>query len=690
MFYCLRKKICLLLVEKCRPFYCILLSPNLENWTKTRYVCSFFVGVCVATVLWWLLLLNLNFSLKASIVILAAMDALIGIGFLFTSSIKCISFLILAGMAGKSGRSYLRALSFAFIISGPIANLAANGGEVVHVFACATTLTYNLTKTRLDLMTKPFQNTLAAMKGDVADVGTSFEKISEILEPMRAEVEGAYLDPNYVLPRRKVENMEEYIQRTYSKKFEDRCKMQLTRGEQRCRGAFAKAYVECEIKLPRIVRTLLCWPFQADFICGMNLLGNPDNLCNPSEVLPNNFGESYAQLDDAEKLLKQNASEVEVKYKIKSPVPQAAQSADRTADLVMEEFYAKKKIFNTVMHIAQMFLSLLFLKLIIGAILYHKKYLGKIDFDNFYISEYFYKIDDRRKGVKKPTILPLKKFEKKNLVDLRRTCQHTDKESKAIIFNLFKFSLEILTAFFFLMLDYSVVTLLHIIRIKSLISYVQEGEHTINFQVQGNGLMARLLRKTLLNFNMHEKVSTYLTNEACLPTPYTLPRRFYLKLTATYAIIIVLIYKSTFFMRLRRLICSYFYRRREKQRVLYLYNNLLRKRRTLFEVMRKAVEFNLVKQKTRRRVNLALRVRLRWPNCCDWLKFFTIARLKCLICDSLEDNDFIICKNPKCRIGYCYQCWREMGLSCISCKDVIKTIEILEFNKFFELVEYIP
>lgn len=45
----------------------------------------------------------------------------------------------------------------AYVIAGPIFNLAYNGKEVVRTFACTTQLTYNLTKTRLDLMFKPFQ-----------------------------------------------------------------------------------------------------------------------------------------------------------------------------------------------------------------------------------------------------------------------------------------------------------------------------------------------------------------------------------------------------------------------------------------------------------------------------------------------------------------------------------------------------
>ncbi|XP_020714114.1 E3 ubiquitin-protein ligase DCST1 isoform X2 [Ceratitis capitata] len=668
MLYFVKRKVCLLLSKKCRPIYCILLSPNVESFIWTRYICSWFVGVCVGAILWLLISLNFNFSLESEVLISVSIAALVGIGFVFTTNIKCISFLILAGMAGKSGRSYLRALCFAYIITGPIFNLASNGGEVVRVFACATTLTYNLTKTRLDLMTKPFHNTLTTIKDDFILVEKSFDEFNGVLQPIRTEVSGTDNDSNLKLQRRKVEGVAERVQKNYSEKIKTRCKRQLKRGERRCRDAFENAYLDCNEKFPRVVKTLLCWPFQVDFICHINLLGKPDKICDPYEALPKNFGESYAQLDDSQKLLYGNNSHVEVKYKIKSPTPKdLLRNADHTADLLMNEFNAKRKMFDVVMNITQKILSILFIKVIIAALYYHKKYLGDINFDNVYISEYFHRVDDRRKRAKKSTVLPLKKFEKKNLVDLKSAWQHTEQESRAIYLYLFQFAMEILAASLFLLLDYLIVTLLEIIRIKSFVSYTQKGEHIIHFQVEGSGLMARLLRRTLHNFNIHAKVSTYLSNETCLPNPNILS-------------------KSSYFMRLRRLICSYFYYKREKKRILYLYNNILRRRRTLFSAMRKTATSNVVKQKMRQRYNLILRFRLKWPKCCRWLRCLPGSRFKCLICNDLEDNDFIICKNPQCRIGYCYQCWRDLGVLCIACQTELKSIEILDFYTFFEIV----
>lgn len=55
-------------------------------------------------------------------------------------------------------------------ILGPIENLSINAKEVIRVFTCSSILTFNLTKTRFDLMTKPFQEAIMGAKADLTEV----------------------------------------------------------------------------------------------------------------------------------------------------------------------------------------------------------------------------------------------------------------------------------------------------------------------------------------------------------------------------------------------------------------------------------------------------------------------------------------------------------------------------------------
>ncbi|KAK2574984.1 hypothetical protein KPH14_008745 [Odynerus spinipes] len=78
------------------------------------------------------------------------------IGCAASIQIRCICILTIPAFFGRSGRSVLRALVLGYIIAGPVFNLTYNAKEVIRSFACTAKLTYNLTRTRADLMFEPF------------------------------------------------------------------------------------------------------------------------------------------------------------------------------------------------------------------------------------------------------------------------------------------------------------------------------------------------------------------------------------------------------------------------------------------------------------------------------------------------------------------------------------------------------
>lgn len=80
--------------------------------------------------------------------------------------------------------------------------------------------------------------------------------------------------------------------------------------------------------------------------------------------------------------------------------------------------------------------------------------------------------------------------------------------------------------------------------------------------------------------------------------------------------------------------CSYFYPRREKQRVLHLYNDVLKKRIKLDETLRRkavqAVRAHYLSGES------MLSARMRFPTVLGWLRVLPAARMACLICSEIE------------------------------------------------------
>lgn len=100
----------------------------------------------------------------------------------------------------------------------------------------------------------------------------------------------------------------------------------------------------------------------------------------------------------------------------------------------------------------------------------------------------------------------------------------------------------------------------------------------IKFSFLGTGMIASLLRSIVKGFNIKKRIRIERSNEQCLPRPNLLPNYYLYKLYGTYLAIWVMMFIQAYILRLRRLICAYFYRRREKRRIISLYNETLKRR----------------------------------------------------------------------------------------------------------------
>lgn len=180
------------------------------------------------------------------------------------------------------------------------------------------------------------------MKEDIRDVQNAFKEFKDVTQVLHKEVVMDDQDVNetisstsfpaeYKFPqemkashRSSLNRTEpklnaEYYENRYRNKFRKRCLKQLDNGKVRCKKAFSTAFEKCYEIMPFIIKTLICWPFKVDFICKINILGNPEKICDPSEAVPDNFGETYFELVEIENELYEKSSNVKVNFTILSP-----------------------------------------------------------------------------------------------------------------------------------------------------------------------------------------------------------------------------------------------------------------------------------------------------------------------------------------------------------------------------------
>ncbi|GLV37969.1 sneaky [Carabus blaptoides fortunei] len=200
------------------------------------------------------------------------------------------------------------------------------------------------------------------------------------------------------------------------------------------------------------------------------------------------------------------------------------------------------------------------------------------------------------------------------------------------------------------------------------------GKHDMMLEVRGTGLIASILRSIVKGFNIKKRIKIVRSNAQCLPQHTLLPNYYLYKIYGTYLVIWLLIFSQGYILRLRRVICAFYYRKREKKRILFLYNETLKRRIGFFRYMKKEVKKKVREQRLEENLNLFVVLRVRCPRACEWLRIFAMSRRKCIICTEPEpcfkkniSGNFSKCPNPTCHVVYCLECWHDLGETCYAC-----------------------
>ncbi|XP_060805741.1 protein sneaky [Amyelois transitella] len=638
-------------------------------------------------------------------VLCLGLSTLIGVCAALAVQVRCISLLALAMYCGKPGRGVMKAVVLTYVVAGPITNMCLNAREVVRVFACTTQLSYSLGKTRHCLLAQPVRKTLTGLGPNVDHIKGTISSIDTVLSPIENEIEGTreveqsrvqndYVDNLFAQPHRTQVIEHKYSIISYSliqssffriiqsdKENEIYQKKYLMKIAIRCQNQFARSVVVCmnmfrpvQVKYCKLVNThdgrAVCEPLDLCHVCDIQYLMDMDRVCDSSKQVDPGLGEGYVYVKKAKMKL---TNLQDIKLKNKPPdvrVIYNVQDAKETGDLVIKAFEEKNIIMRTVSTILNVCMAILFLRIPSASATYHDLYLTDIEFDNTYVTGYFKQIDARRRDKRKYTLLPLKKMERIKYVDVR-SFSYIPLDQSLLVSHILKVFLEVVTATTFVMLDRLFFEALDVVRQHAEMENDQ-GMHDLDITVEGSGILANMVRKILEGFSEESPAQRPITNRPCIPRPRLMPPAYFFKIYGGYLWIILLLYLDPYTLRLRRLICSYFYPRREKQRILHLYNDILKKRMKMQKTLRKKA-IQTVRAHYLSGENL-VSMRMKFPQLLGWLRVLPAARMTCLICgepeprkDNQESTPWHACVASHCPFMYCMECWREVGARCLAC-----------------------
>jgi len=102
------------------------------------------------------------------------------------------------------------------------------------------------------------------------------------------------------------------------------------------------------------------------------------------------------------------------------------------------------------------------------------------------------------------------------------------------------------------------------------------GNHTVHIKVKGSGFVAQLVESLTKGFNKDADafVNRTLSNDHCLPRPTRLKNYYWAKIGVLFGCMLAFVLLEHVPKRVRRWICAWYFPKREKQRTVFLYNDL--------------------------------------------------------------------------------------------------------------------
>ncbi|XP_050571776.1 E3 ubiquitin-protein ligase DCST1 [Cygnus atratus] len=534
-----------------------------------------------------LLIVPMNLTETRKVQLTCGLAGVTVLGWATSPHVRCASLLVAPKFLGKEGRVFVLSFVLAAIYNGPVANVWHNLDEVIRAVGCVTELQVNHSRHLWRVSTVPLRMVMEDMVRSGQRLNTETQNISRAFVGLNEEVaskegydlkQGERMDSQATLSTQKL----------YEMKTKLRCTYVVDQAMQRCRDWFNTKHKACMalIVVP-LISHLLCLPMKFKFLC--HIVKVMHSWCWDRIPVEGNFGQMYNMLNNSVNNLSQHFS---AKVVFQEEHHEMLVGINVSGEQIVEEVTSQIRQHSA--HLGQaisffrLLLSFTFLLVFISAFSYTKKYCQDICFDNLYITTYFRQIDARRKKQNKRTLLPLRRAEIPAVIFPCRLAMQP-RELQSVVLELLECIPPLLLLLLAWGLDHTLYTMLSIIHQHSFVQYSFRSSHHLSVHVTGTSLMARLLRSTIGSLNSSSDTELETSNFACLPQPRGMTRQQYVDSCLPLAVLVLLCLLQVYMYRLRRAIAAFYFPKREKSRVLYLYNKLLRQRQCFVRLQRKRI-----------------------------------------------------------------------------------------------------
>ncbi|XP_006895886.1 PREDICTED: DC-STAMP domain-containing protein 1 [Elephantulus edwardii] len=637
----------------------------------TAFLLGAGTGALLAIGLFQLLVNPMNIYEDQKMVMLYSLVGLSAMGWGTSPHIRCASALMIPKMLGKEGRLFLLGYALAAIYEGPAANLRYNLNEVIASLGCTVELQINNTRAAWHTSTAPLRTVFKDLLGSRDSLKAEALNISNSFKDLDAQVKSeAGFNPEDApdsketaqdVEARRVPSFRDFYstQKMFELKTKLRCSYVVNKAMLRCHQWFNLKHEQCmqRVWVP-LLNHLLCLPMKFKFLCAIAKV--MEIWCQNRIPVEGNFGQTYDSLNQSiNSLAGEFSASINLKEKKQATVLGLNTSWEHVSTEARNYVRTQEARLEWTLGLLQVLLSCTFLLVLRGSFSYMDKYNQDIRFDNIYISTYFHQIDERRKKLGKRSLLPLRKAEEKTVIFPCKPMIQAS-EMKNLVRELLESVPVLLLLLLLCGLDWAFFSIFNTIRHHSFLQYSFRSSHKLEVKVEGDSMLARLLRKTIGALNTSSETVVESNNMPCLPQPESMDAKAYLSAALPSGLLVCLCLLQAFGYRLRRVIAAFYFPKREKKRVLFFYNELLRKREAFTKLRRAAIVRRAQQQRAPRHHLVDILHR-----CCPLLHLWL--RRRCVVCLAPEKPESYVCPTAGCETVYCQSCWVDMRQQCPAC-----------------------
>lgn len=351
----------------------------------------------------------------------------------------------------------------------------------------------------------------------------------------------------------------------------------------------------------------------------------------------------------------------------------ASQNMSQIQANIYLEINERSKTLRTFFSIYGFIMSIFFCMIVLRAIKYKQKFLTKDRFDNFYIGSKFDDVDKQRKSREMESVLPLIGKEKRKYIRLT---------SYRLIFKE-KFRIARSAVFLFIAsihmggvisTDYSLFWMLATIRriMKHEKDVVAPPMITLN--VEGSGMLAEMYAGMFEAFD--PMTNEYAVDSVpCLPTPFIPDLDRYVKIALIILLYWILLIFEPYGLRVRQIVLNAYYPIRARERAIWLYNNILRKRSSFFKIARRQARRKFLKDKSgviEENFGFMDYIRAKYGHLRLMRMLFGKGKDNfCCLCGKsiTAKDDLVECMSLGCTGKFCFLCYKEMNGKCFLCHE---------------------